>query len=1007
MYTLKQKKLPLNIEKYKPFQIVLTVVLCIFIFIPPFLRGLYFEAEQIPAEICVFIIFAAFWAYKYLIRDKRMLVTPIDYAAAAFIVVYFISVLLYIVGIRLVVVPRLAVSEWLKYCMYIAVFIMISDLINTMKLKMAVLWVIIGTTVCICIIGFDGATGQNIAKLINSFTGSETIFGTFVTNRIYSTLQYPNALASYLIAVFLVSLTITMITKNRWFKIIPSVCSYIFLTTFVFTQSRGMIAVVPVIAVIYLIAIPKGSRIKCVIYGISSIIPSAIISVLMYKYIMNTAGNESKIWILFFAGIVISVIINIVISIISPFMEKISWKVYVSAAVLCVVIGATVVVVSMNSTEKLELVYPEGSEHRVVSTLKSVILEPGKDYKLVYDVDAKINGDKPSAYTIIINYKRERDLVVNEREVHITQYSGQATNGIEKRELPFKLPSDSKVVNITFRNDYSGTSSVFDNVKVVDAASGKVAKNIAMKYKYSLGNLPELVQINLVSRSLVERSIFNKDAVNMFKDRWLLGGGGGTWAALNFSYQSFLYWSTQAHNYFAQIAVECGIVGIIVLIFLILSIIAMFVSELKYKRKSEIEERILQGALFAAILGMLMHSVVDFDFSLSAVFLLFWQLLGIFNSRYRNTYIEEEIETKNVLVRYLNKLAKIKTVNLHAFVMLTLSVIILFVPVFIKSANAKGREAVSISSTDVEKAISLMKSASGFDPWMVEYKLDYTKLILSKEKKTQEDIDSAKDALKAAEKLAWYSVENLPKVGSLYLNMGEIDKGLSLFDRSAELRPLRPEEWQQKLGAYYSVIGYYIQSKDKNKALTYIDKALEIKDEVVEANKNNMNPFAFNSATLELYEKVIYLKENQDKLESINADKLVFNYVAGLDCDMNGKPDQLVSSGDNAVISEKDDGILVVQSNNGAKNGYIETRKLNFAAEKNYKIEVELANESSLKALPYGITGFSTKQESLIATGKIYSTQVSFPKDFKPSDNILRIHTPEKLEIRSIRVVEM
>jgi tetratricopeptide (TPR) repeat protein len=971
---------------------------------------MYFEAEQIPAEIFIFIVFTAFWVYKFLIRDKRLLVTPIDYAAIAFTVVYFISIFLYIIGIRLAVAPRLAVTEWLKYCMYVAVFIMLSDLILSMKSKLAVLWVIIGTTVGICIIGFDGATGQHIAKLVNFITGGETIFGTFVTHRIYSTLQYPNALASYLVAVFLISLTLSIITKNRWLKIIPAVCSFIILTTFVFTQSRGMIAVILPIALIYLIAVPKGNRIKAAIYGVSSIIPVGLISAIMYKYVMNNEGNEPKIWLLLFLGIVISAIISIIISFISPVLEKINWKIYISLLALGGIAAIMAVVVSMNSTGKLEMVYPEGQGGKVVSSLKSVILEPGKDYKLVYDVDAKIKGDKPSAYSIIINYKREKDLIVNEREVPIAQYNGPATKGIEKRELLFKLPSDSKVVNITFRNDFSGTSSIFDNVKVVDKGTGKVARNIAMNYKYSLGNIPERAQMTLLSRSYVERSIFNRDAVEMFKDRWLMGGGGGTWVALNFSYQSFLYWSTQAHNYFSQIAVECGAVGIIVLLFLIISIIAMFVSEFKYKRKSGIEERILQAALFAAILGMLMHSAVDFDFSLSAVFLLFWQLLGIFNSRYRNTPLEEKIENRNVIVKFFDKLIGIKTVKLHAFVLLAVSVVILFVPVFIKSASGMGKNAVSVSSTNIDEAIFRMKSAAGFDPWMTEYKLDYVKLLLSKQQKTQEDVTNAKDALEDAEKVAWNSVELLPKIGSSYLNLGQIDKGLALFDRSAKLRPLRPEEWQQKISAYYSVISYYLQNKDikeKNKAKTYIDKALKVKDEVIEANKKNMNPFILNAATLELYEKTRYLKENETKLDSVNADKLVFSYISGIDSDMNGKPDQLGSSGDNAVINEKENGILEVQSINGAKDGYIETRKLNFAAEKNYRIEVELANGIFAKALPFSVTGLTSGQEGLAGEGKVYTGRISVPKDFKPADNALRISVPERLEIKGIRVTEI
>ncbi|HEY9063019.1 MAG TPA: O-antigen ligase family protein [Pseudobacteroides sp.] len=1003
---MKQKKLPLDIEKYKVFRIILITIICIFMFFPPFLRGMYFEAEQIPAEIFIFIVFTAFWAYKFLIRDKRLLVTPIDYAALAFTVIYFISILLFIIGIRVAVAPRLAVIEWLKYCMYIAVFIMLSDLILSMKSKLAVLWVIVGTTVGICIIGFDGAAGGHIAKLINFITNSETIFGTFVTHRIYSTLQYPNALASYLIAVFMISLTLSIITKNRWLKIIPAVCSFIFLTTFVFTQSRGMIAVTPFIALIYIIALPKGNRIKGIIYGVSSIIPVGSVSLLMHKYIMNNDGNGSKIWLLLFAGIVISAIINIIISFVSPVLEKLNWKIYASAAALCAIAAIVAVVISMNSTEKLELVYPEGTEGKVVSSLKSVILKPGRDYTLVYDVDAKIKGDKPSAYSIIINYKRQRDLIVNEREVPIIQYNGPVTKGVEKRELEFKLPSDSKVVNITFRNDFSGTSSSFDNVKVVDKGTGNVVKNIAMNYKYPLGNIVEKVEMTQLSRSLVERSIFNKDAVEMFKDRWLLGGGGGTWAALNFYYQSFLYWSTQAHNYFTQVAVECGVVGIIVLLFLLISIVVMFVSEYKYKRKSSIEERILQAALFAAVLGMLMHSAADFDFSLSAVFLLFWQLLGLFNSRYRNTPIEE-IETNSTIVNSLDRLIKIKTVNLHGLVLLTISVVILFIPVFIKSAGGMGKDAVSVSATNVDEAISRMKSAAGFDPWMAEYKLDYVNLLLLKKQKTQEDINNAKDVLEEAEKIAWNSVEFLPKIGSFYLQVGEIDKGLTLFDRATKLRPFRPEEWQQSLGAYYSVANYYILNKDKTKAATYIDKGLKLLDEFFISNKRNLNPAVLTASGQEHYENLRYMKENQSKIGISKINKLAFYYLKDLDSDKDGYTDQFNLGVANTTLNVKDNGILEVQGINGAKDGYLETRRLNLTEEKIYRIEVELDNEITTKVLPYTVTGLGTGQEGLVAAGKVYSAQISVPKDFKPSDNVLRIGVPERLEIKGIRIVEL
>jgi len=52
-----------------------------------------------------------------------------------------------------------------------------------------------------------------------------------------------------------------------------------------------------------------------------------------------------------------------------------------------------------------------------------------------------------------------------------------------------------------------------------------------------------------------------------------------------FAYQSYPYWSTQSHAYFLQVAVETGIIGLIVLIMLLLSIVVQFITEYKYKKK--------------------------------------------------------------------------------------------------------------------------------------------------------------------------------------------------------------------------------------------------------------------------------------------------------------------------------------------------------------------------------------------------------------------------------------
>lgn len=53
-------------------------------FFAPFLQGLYFEKDQYPAEIFVFIIFGIFWIYKMVKKSKLTLSNPLEYAAFGF-----------------------------------------------------------------------------------------------------------------------------------------------------------------------------------------------------------------------------------------------------------------------------------------------------------------------------------------------------------------------------------------------------------------------------------------------------------------------------------------------------------------------------------------------------------------------------------------------------------------------------------------------------------------------------------------------------------------------------------------------------------------------------------------------------------------------------------------------------------------------------------------------------------------------------------------------------------
>ena len=231
------KAKPTAIKKDKllgPMRAFLIVALAIIVFYPPYLQGLFFEKHVLPTGIFVFTVFIVFLVYKWQRKDFTFLKTPTEYIAFAFITTYFISIFV-------AVHTRSAIIEWLKYCMYFAVFYMITELTDTLKTKLLFLWTIIASAVGVSIIGLDSANGGKFVGVLNKAFNifgykGDMFFGLFVSNRINSTLQYPNALASYVMALFFLTIGMLMIQKKWWQKAVAGACSFILFVTFILTQ---------------------------------------------------------------------------------------------------------------------------------------------------------------------------------------------------------------------------------------------------------------------------------------------------------------------------------------------------------------------------------------------------------------------------------------------------------------------------------------------------------------------------------------------------------------------------------------------------------------------------------------------------------------------------------------------------------------------------------------------------------------------------------------------------
>lgn len=1011
------KKLAESEKLLKCLKIVILAVVILVLCFAPYFRGLYFEAEFLQAEIFTFIAFVLFWAYKFLKKDREFLATPIDYASFGFILVYLISLL----G---AVSMRLAVLEWLKYCMFFAIFLMLVELVNSYKSKIFVLFTIIATAAGISVLGIDGAAGGSIARGINGifnafyqFRGEpvhDTIFQTFLDGRIYSTLQYPNALASYILAVFFITLGLMAVSERLWVRALGAAVNLVLLVTFIFTLSRGVYVLAPIAAVIFLIALPKGGRIKGVMYALASLIPAAASAIILSPLMTGVAENAAAIWQTVLAGAAMAAVLAVVFGYLAKWLERLSGRVIVVAAGLIVIIAAAGAIYILNAHSPLELAHTAIQPDGAVIVRRSAILKPGKEYVLSYRVDAHKPADKRDAYTVQVSYRSEKDILI-EKDVAITFFSGEATQGAETREITFKNPADSKVVYIEFINTYQNTGATFDEVQIIEVSTGKVVDDIALKYKYLPESIVSRFQDIQAAKSNIERGYFYRDGFGIMKDHFFIGAGGGAWSMLNFSYQSYLYWSSQAHNYFLQLGIEAGVIGLIVLLALILSILALFFAGYRVKNEGPQNDRIIQGALVTALIILLAHSFIDFDFSITAVFLLFWEILAVFTLYYRNTDTGAMEEKQGFFLK-LNAWRRIPALKLHPVIGLVMAGIFLVFSVMLVSASGYGQKGSQLMQSSPEQALRYMEKAVDMDPFNASYQLYYANLLKTKKSATAADRQKADELAGKAEDLSKYDFSYYSSTGKAYLlptilqyhfSTGEIDKGLAAANRMTELKPLVPTTWQDRIKAHYEVMKFYFfQQQNLESALEYADKTLAMIDEAKEVNKKNILPFIFNWTTLDTLEKTQYMSDSLKAQKFVNPEMLVFYNMPDMDIDADGIPDQWEQNINPAVKFTSENGIMTVENTIPDQPGVIQSRMLGLRPGIVYEIEVELADSAGISSIPIAFTGLSSQPGILSPDGNAYRAELVIPADLKAENNVMQIGIAEKLKIKDIRMIQ-
>lgn len=780
----------------------------------------------------------------------------------------------------------------------------------------------------------------------------------------------------------------------------------------------------PVAILVFLLVSPKKTKIKSVFHSLFLAIPAIAVSLVILPYLSENEVNRKAV-LLFAAGMLVTVLFSMIAEQIGNLLQKVNKLVYIGIITVLVIAMPLVVYRAVNASVPLELIHNSEEENSSKYISRDVSLTPG-EYILRFDAQAKAEKEQPYVFNVSISAKTEDDILFGGSTV-IANKTFKEPSELRQESIPFIVPTDSNLITVNFANYYSGTGVILNNAEVIDSISGNVVQKVVIKNKYNLESLITRFQNIGQEKSGIVRILFYKDGLKIFKDRWLLGGGGGAWEYLYRQYQSYSYPSTQAHNFPLQLGIETGILGLLVLIALLFYLVFGYFRYTKKIQDKPSSELFTNTAIITAMASLFMHAVIDFDFSESAMLLLFWQLIALFNREIRDC----QVFTNHTSKKKEPLQGKLK-LNILGGIMA--GAIVLGLSISFYSASVYAKEAFNqIQQSETEKAIENINRAIRMDKFNEKYILGYNPIptrpdiksgladiLLIKASLLQQQQNNGKEIpqteleklqrqfadlnqqIELIAKNASYNLILTTNLAGYNFQMGDYIRGLEYLNHAIQLSPFEPSLWYAKINVYFELTRTFFNKGEDENAEKYLSEGLKIIEEAKEINKNNMNPFVFNENSMELLQKMAYMKDHwlTDQLYRIN--EVIHYTIPSLDINLDEKPDQW-RSGDIGLINinVSEQGIQVVA--NGSS--YITAqKKLLLEKGKTYLAKVKLDRPAS--SIAFDIAGLTDKTTLQVEDDNWYTAEVLIEKESKSDGNQMRIFLESDCVIESILLLD-
>ncbi|MFA5575949.1 MAG: O-antigen ligase family protein [Tissierellaceae bacterium] len=885
----------------------------IVITLPLLFRGLYFERELLPSLISIYIVFIIWAIYKSRERDFRLFSSPVDYLFLAMVVLYLLSISY---GVH----KREALLEFSRYLGYFALFQMAKDFATKERQESYIVYILLFAGLMVSVIGIGAAIG------------TWEYMGAVIGNRLSSTFQYPNTLGAYVGALYFLALTMLIRAESRIEKSIFGALMGIYIFTLILTLSRAMFLIFPLSFLLYFIIMPNRTKMEALLYGLSSIIIS---SSAVFLFNSRLADPSGKLWALFFISFAATGLLVYLISLLQDRLRNMSIRRLITSLGILGLVLVMAAIYIINATTSLTL--ENNSEENATTTIirKTSSTLPDNSYRLELDYSGENHSQSNYfARITVYNVNSDDSLTLLLRE-DLTEIGEKFTS------LDFTTLEDSSGIRVYFQNTYPATRVEFYSANIVDIETEDLVSKIPLKYKYLGENFVRRVQsISAGEGSFTARMTFNKDGLKIIGERPILGTGGGGWLSIYQKHQSYPYSTALAHNFVLQMWIEIGSLGFIIFLAMMAFILLYFF--ISYKRTESTGERLMLLGIAITIATMLIHAIVDFDMSLPAYAIVFWVLMGLLVNRLDGFDFKK--------YRFTRAFDRVSTnLSLYALIFLV-SILIANSSSIVYSERYKVAGAQAFEDQDLDLSVENFEKVVKFDRYEGTYKMDLASLYMGKYRET-DDLEYVRKAVNLVDQylqIVPYDAFAYGNAASFNFSIGEIEKGLEQLDISAGLQPMRTEIYLQKVDGYRSVIDFYINEGNTEKARSYLQQALLVKEDIERVNSRAYKPLKVNNSLVDAIGQLQYLYDNIDRIGEIYSEGwgLYFAYYFDLDINNDGNIDMLATSKptgseiDHQIIGEEDYSFMRI-TNPGENHGFKYITPISLQPNTSYALELK------------------------------------------------------------------